>query len=1079
MPTINGSFGPQVLTGGDGADFITDSFDGDDVLRGMGGNDHLHFYRRREDRPNTLRAEGGDGDDLIDFYVFNASNAFLDGGAGSDVFRIWEARGRIEITTGSGSDILDFSALSPSSGQIIVTDFTTGIGGDRIVWDSPSFKFFHYLTGWDGGNMFASGYLKLTQSGADTLLIFDRDGTQGVEQPMTMLVFRNTVASSFTAWNFSGFDPNGGAVAGETFNGTAEIDRLYGTGGDDIMNGLDGDDFMQGRNGNDRIEGGAGNDVLGGGNGDDTLLGGAGNDNLGDGEGAGNDIYDGGEGNDYISAIRSVGSTNHVQMYGGDGADELHINGDPGFSALLDGGAGDDRIYLGFLNGNLTITTGDGVDNVSLGRMGDMAPRIRITDFTTGAGGDILTWESVLQSYLIGWNTYNPFQVGYARLVQQGADVLLQLDRDGGGNAYDWMTLVTFSSTVRTDFTITNLGYNPFVTPGAVLTGTAGNDAITGTSGDDLVQAQGGNDTLNGGTGDDNLQGGAGLDILAGGEGDDRLDGGIGGEGQPTYVNGEYRPGGDVADYRTATRGVTVNLQLGSPQDTGQGLDTLEGIEDLYGSAFDDILTGTNGINLLMGFGGADYIVAGNSDDILVGGDGDDILNGGYGNDILDGGAGTDVAVYDSARANYIIATGADGVVTVTSTDGFNHVDRLIGIEYLQFGDGLYDLNGNRVLNIINGTPNPDSLIGSSGHDRIQAGAGNDTIFGGIGDDVINGGAGDDTLSGDFGNDTIDGGDGDDVAVFASGLRYSVSVSDGVVTVTSNDGIDTLTNVERLRFGFTELSVKDLISGLTLVGTAAGEGMAGGDGDDRFIGGGGSDVFIGGAGNDTADYSGAGGAVIADLSGQSASNDGEGWSDNFSSIENLIGSAYNDVLTGSSSANVLTGGRGDDIIRAGGGDDLINGGVGNDTIDGGDGVDTLFVQGSRADSSLILLRDGFLLKSLDGGDRLVNVELVQFADGQIIDLRLRSGPNGWGAFVDDHKTDDAPLVLPADDHITLPEWTAKTGGDEPLVLPRAEGFGGRPHLFAEDSGLIIMGRHGPMLLDVHTLHSDAPHDPWA
>ena len=66
--------------------------------------------------------------------------------------------------------------------------------------------------------------------------------------------------------------------------------------------------------------------------------------------------------------------------------------------------------------------------------------------------------------------------------------------------------------------------------------------------------------------------GGDGADTLMGRGGDDILDGG----GSPA----------DTASYAEAASGVTVDLGIAGPQNTGEGFDTLIGIENLTGSAF-------------------------------------------------------------------------------------------------------------------------------------------------------------------------------------------------------------------------------------------------------------------------------------------------------------------------------------------------------------------------------------------------------------------------------------------------------------------------------------------------------------
>ncbi|HGY9627566.1 TPA: beta strand repeat-containing protein, partial [Pseudomonas putida] len=151
---------------------------------------------------------------------------------------------------------------------------------------------------------------------------------------------------------------------------------------------------------------------------------------------------------------------------------------------------------------------------------------------------------------------------------------------------------------------------------------------LTGTDGDNTLLAGAGNDTLQGGLGHDVLVGGGGDDLLYGGDGDDLL---IGGPGNDLLDGGA---GIDTASYASATGGVTVNLNLATAQNTGgAGTDTLNGIENLIGSDYNDTLTGNGGDNLLIGGLGNDTLSGGAGNDVLLGGLGDDTLNGGTGND--------------------------------------------------------------------------------------------------------------------------------------------------------------------------------------------------------------------------------------------------------------------------------------------------------------------------------------------------------------------------------------------------------------------------------------------------------------
>ena len=111
-----------------------------------------------------------------------------------------------------------------------------------------------------------------------------------------------------------------------------------------------------------------------------------------------------------------------------------------------------------------------------------------------------------------------------------------------------------------------------------------------------------------------------------------------------------------------------------------------------------------------------------------------------------------------------------------------------------------------------------------------------------------------------------------------------------------------------------------------------------GGGDDTLIGGTGTDTLNGGAGFDTASYANASSAVQLKL-WQALGQIGDAAGDRYTSIEKIIGSAFNDSLAGSALAETFEAGNGDDLLFVGGGADAITGGDGNDTISGGGGDD--------------------------------------------------------------------------------------------------------------------------------------------
>ena len=132
----------------------------------------------------------------------------------------------------------------------------------------------------------------------------------------------------------------------------------------------------------------------------------------------------------------------------------------------------------------------------------------------------------------------------------------------------------------------------------------------------------------------------------------------------------------------------------------------------------------------------------------------------------------------------------------------------------------------------------------------------------------------------------------------------------------------------------------------------------------------GNDALDGGADSDTASYAGATGAVTAYLwNGQVTGADG---TDTLTSIENLIGSGFNDRLDGTNTANSLDGGAGADNVYAYAGDDTLTGGAGNDTLDGGADADTASY--ADATGSVTVYLWGGQATGADGTDTLGSIE---------------------------------------------------------------------------------------------------------
>ena len=498
--------------------------------------------------------------------------------------------------------------------------------------------------------------------------------------------------------------------------------------------------------------------------------------------------------------------------------------------------------------------------------------------------------------------------------------------------------------------------------------------------GDDVVSLGAGEDTAFGGVGDDHLEGGDGGDVLHGGSGDDTLVGGAGAD------NLDGADGFDIADYSTSEVGVRVLLSANG--ETGDAFgDHLPNIEGLIGSAHDDQLVGDAASNLLIGGAGAD---------LLSGGDGADSLFG----------AGEEPGARD-----FDFEGAAQGQPA--------------------WDNGILRLDapaGGALLTFALDQDNQNSEFASV---RITARSGG-AVVGVVTAD----------LYGDQATASIDFGVGvtfDELEIEHVSYSYDTGQEIFLPFTTAPFVLD------RVRMGeVDEMAPGDTLMGGngadTLTGSAAADSLEGGAGNDTFIASAGVDTYSGGDGIDTVDFSDSASSIkvaldtvdqgslsYLDLDGDGVFGAADGASgDTFSSIENVIGSAGNDILFGAANGTTANLGAGndlfdtrddrggDDVVDLGAGDDTAFGGVGNDYLFGGDGADGLF--GGLGDDTL---NGGAGIDNLIGGDGadLFNVSVGEAGGDVVI--------GGMGSWIDVLQLDgfDNPPTLGDD-------WTIefRTGG---------------------------------------------------
>lgn len=797
--TIYANAGNDIIMTGGENDTVFANEGNDTIYSGL-GNDTIYANQGN----NSIYGE--DGDDKI--YAGSGHDSLL-GGTGNDTFYISDKNAEVNISDLSGEENkikftnINYSdcILSNNKNDLIIK-YTNGNGfikiSDQLHQMGERISFFE----------FADGQIIAAQDLLPDLII----------------------------------------------SGSENDDQLYGSDKNDIIRAGQGNDQIYGNMGDDSIYGDAGDDYLDGGHGNDIYF-----YNIDDGSDVITDIY----GTSTIKMGAGILQSDISFSYSGK---DLLINiNSTGqtitVTSLYDWQAGQSTNLKNIEFNDGSIISAETIDNQT-GRTlifgqpgGQTLTGSASDDLISGGTGDDIISSANGNDALYGGDG-NDIISG-----QNGADLIFG---DAGND--------TISGGEGNDALGGNRGNDS-------LAGDSGNDFIYGGSGDDIIDGGSGDDALVGGSGNDTyLFGfGSGIDVISehiifselnklanyqnsfiegvgineiidnlfalqqqSGGGVDIIKFGIG----ITLDNVVFEIDGTnnrkdliikLKDDQGNLTGDQVSLinQLDTSnsirlsslmiekfQFTDGTILTFSDVEkrlQMYGTSFDDSLSGSWLNDNIYGLEGNDTIGAGKGDDIVYGAEGNDIIRagegndtlyggedndtleanngnntliGGRGNDIIKSGSGNDSFIYNLGDGNDTIkyasqndvlkftngilstdiklsANNVDLIITITSTNSTLTIKNYFAPNSESLGQVTFDDGSQWTADqlkdiVINGTPQTETIEGSFASETVYAADGDDIITGNRGNDKLHGQAGNDWIDGGSGQDYIYGGTGND-----------------------------------------------------------------------------------------------------------------------------------------------------------------------------------------------------------------------------------------------------------------------------------------------------------------------------